>query len=287
MLFFNVRGSADAHVRPTAERGLPGSPADRALCDHSYVVGSSVPAGTDEPQAGARLSLWWAPLDISASAVRGLAACLSSEERQRADRFQRPLDRGRFLAARGWLRHLLASQLRCAPGDLPIVTGDRGKPRLACSDLSFSAARSAGIALYATSWMMKVGVDIESIRTTTDVDGIAAKFFSRAEQRALASLPPSRRLAASFQCWTRKEAYVKGIGAGLTFPLRNVDVWLGGGQRAIVSGWSVHQVDVAPRFAAAVAGADLGEWVPPVPRRLGTASSDQLGREPQPSSNLA
>jgi 4'-phosphopantetheinyl transferase len=236
-----------------------------------------------DSQAGARLSLWWAPLDISASALRGLTACLSSEERQHADRFHRPLDRGRFLAARGWLRGLLASQLRCAPGDVRIVTGDRGKPRLACSDLCFSAARSAGIALYATSWRMEVGVDVEAIRATADVDGIAARFFSRAEQCALASLPPAQRLAAAFQCWTGKEAYVKGIGAGLTFPLRTVDVWVSGGQPAMVTGWSVHQVDVAPGFAAAVAGAGIGEWVPSVPRKLGAPNSDWLAREPRPS----
>ena len=267
-------------VRPTAKRGLPDSPADGALWDHDYVVGCRSPL---EPtsRSGARLSLWWAPLDISASALRGLAACLSSEERQRADRFHRPLDRGRFLAARGWLRHLLASQLRCAPGDIPIVTGDRGKPRLAwCSDLSFNAARTASIALYATSWRMEVGIDIEAIRATTDIDGIAARFMSPAEQRALASLPPAQRLAAFFQCWTCKEAYVKGIGTGLSVPLRDVDVWDGGRRPATVSGWSVHQVDVAPGFAAAVAGAGLGDWVPQVPRRLDASSLDHSCRPP-------
>jgi 4'-phosphopantetheinyl transferase len=233
------------------------------------VIGLSVRAGTDEAQAGGGLSLWWAPLDISATALRGLSSCLSPEERQRADGFHRPLHRARFLAARGWLRRLLASQLLCSPGEVRIVTGDSGKPGLASSDLCFSAARSAGIALYATSWSMDVGVDVEAIRATADIDGIAARFFSRDEQRALASLPPAQRLAASFQCWTRKEAYVKGTGSGVTVPLRTIDVWDGGRERVTVSGWSVHQVDVAPGFAAAVAGADIGAWVPKVPQKLG------------------
>jgi 4'-phosphopantetheinyl transferase len=246
----------------------------------------SVHAGTDDAQAGAGLSLCWAPLDISATALRGLSSCVSPEERQRADLFRRPLDRARFLAARGWLRRLLASQLLCAPGEVPIVTGDSGKPMLACSDLCFSAARSAGIALYAMSWTMDVGVDVEAIRATADMDAIAARFFSPAEQRALASLPPAQRLAASFQCWTRKEAYVKGIGAGLTFPLRTVDVWAGGRQPVMVSGWSVHQVDVAPGFAAAVAGAGIGAWVPNVPCKLG-AEVGLVAPGERPSCNLA
>ncbi len=231
-------------------------------------------AGTDASPSAGRLSLWWAPLDISAPALSGLAIGLSAEERRRADRFALPLHRGRFLAGRGWLRRLLASQLSCAPGDVRIVTDDRGKPRLACSDLRFSSSRSAGLALYATSWAMEVGVDVEAIRVTGGVDTIAARFFSAAERSALASLPAAQRLEAGFQCWTRKEAYVKGIGAGLHFPLATVDVWVGDAQPVAVNGWSVHQVDVAPGFAAAVAGAGPGEWVPPAPRRLDATSRD-------------
>lgn len=249
--------------------------------DGGYVAGLPIPSGTDESQDDDRVSLWWASLDVSGSALRRLTACLSSEERQRADRFRRPLERARFVAARGWLRHLLASQLRCVPGAIPIVTGDRGKPRLACSDLFFSASRTASIALYATSWRMELGVDIEAIRSIADVDGIVARFMSPGEQRALASLPPAHRLPAFFRCWTRKEAWVKGIGTGLGFPLRDVEVWDGGRRQATVSDWSIHQVDVAPGFAAAVAGAGPGEWVPQVPRRV-VASSLAYSYRPPP-----
>lgn len=202
-----------------------------------------------------------------------MAECLSSEERQRASRFHRPLDRARFLAGRGWLRRLLAREMLCAPGEVRIVTGDVGKPRLACGNLRFNAARSAGIAFYATSWRMEVGVDVEAIRPAANVDEIAARLFSPAEQRALASLPPAQRMEASFQCWTRKEAYVKGVGAGLSFPLRTVDVWARGRPRTVVSGWSIHQVNLVPGFAAAVAGADVGEWIPGVPLSLGARTS--------------
>jgi 4'-phosphopantetheinyl transferase len=130
---------------------------------------------------------------------------------------------------------------------------------------------------------MDVGVDIEAIRATTEIDGIAARFMSPAEQCALAAVPPAQRLAALFQCWTRKEAFVKGIGTGLSFPLRDVDVWYGSREPATVSGWSVHQVDVAPGLAAAVAGASLGDWVPAVLRRLG-ASIPHHSYQPSPGS---
>ena len=239
--------------------------------------------GCGESHASDRLSLWWAPLDVSDSALRVFATCLSSEERRHADQFARPLDRGRFVAARGWLRHLVGALLDCAPGDVEIVTGDRGKPRVAGSDFEFSASRTAAVALYATSRKMEVGVDVEAIRSTINIDGIAARFMSPAEQRALASLSQGQRLKALLQCWTRKEAYVKGIGTGLSCAVRDVDVWYGGRQPATVSGWTVHQVDLAPGLAAAVAGANVDDWVPQMPRRLWGASLDHSYR-PSPGS---
>ena len=251
-------------------------PAEGPRYGYGQLVDYFPPARAADSRAGARLSLWWAPLDASASALRGPAVSLSPEERQRADRYHRPVDRGRFVAARRWLRHLLARQLLCVPSEVPIVTDDLGKPRIAGSDLRFSAARSGGIALYATSWTMEVGVDIESIRAAADVDGIAARFFTRAERRALASLPPAQRRDASFRCWTRKEAYGKGIGTGLDFPLDAVDVWSDDGRSARVSGWSVHQVAVPAGLAAAVAGADTEEWIPGLPHRVGGLDSDWL-----------
>jgi 4'-phosphopantetheinyl transferase len=195
-----------------------------ALSGHGQMIGGSGSAPGDESQRGSGLSLWWAPLDVPTPTLHGLAASLSSEEQQRGNRFNRRRDRERFLAARGWLRRLLAGQLHCAPGDVRIVTEHGGKPRIADSDLRFKAARSADIALYVTSWTMEVDVDVEAVRPTANVDAIATKFFSPAERRALAAVPSAQRLAAYYKCWTHKEAYVKGTGAGLTFSVRTLDV---------------------------------------------------------------
>lgn len=285
----DAAGQERKHVRQHVGPGRCGLPAHRKMmtggCHHHYSVDVPVTDRADAPPARI-VRLLWAPLDISPSHLRGLAGCLSSEELQRAARFHRPLDRARFLAARGWLRHLLAIELRCAPSDIRIVADHGRKPRLACADLCFSSARSAGIALYATSWRMEVGVDIEAIRATADINGIVARFMSPAEQRALLALPPTPRLAALFQCWTRKEAYAKGIGTGVRLPLRDIDVWERGARAATLSGWSIHQVDIAPGFAAAVAGASLDDWVPQDPRRLDTSGLDHPYRPPPGCSPL-
>jgi 4'-phosphopantetheinyl transferase len=228
-----------------------------------------------DAEGGARLSLWWAPLDVSATTMEDLSGCISPAELRHAERCNHPRVRARFLAARGWLRHLLAVELSCAPLEVPIVTDGRGKPRIGSSDLTFSAARTADVALFAISWSMELGVDIEAVRPAAEIDGIVRRMMSPAEQRALKSLSSSARRVAFFDCWTRKEAYGKAIGAGLAYPLREIDLWRVGSGPVTVSGCRVHQVDAGPRFAAAVAGADTGDWLPPAPRRAGIGSRDR------------
>jgi 4'-phosphopantetheinyl transferase len=189
-----------------------------------------------------------------------VVACVSAQDRERAQRLVRPRDRERFLTGRGWLRHLLAGLLGRPPGELQIVVGEAGKPRLAGPDrhLRFSASRSADLALYATSRDMEVGVDIEAVRAMTGVEALAARFFTSAERAALAELPAAQRLPAAVQCWTRKEAYGKAIGVGLGYPLDEVDVGVGD-RHEVAPGWSVAQVPVPGGFTAAVAGAGLGD----------------------------
>jgi 4'-phosphopantetheinyl transferase len=225
-------------------------------------------------QSAAPLSLWSAPLDLRPSLLKELEDCISADEFERAGRYRQPLDRDRFVASRGWLRRLLASQLRGDAHDVRFTTREGGKPMLVDSDLRFNASRSAGVALYATSWTNEVGVDIEQIRDIADVDGFAERFFSPAERSGLAALAPADRLAASFQCWAHKEAYLKGLGTGLTVPLQTLDTWSGDAAHSTVDGWSIHQVDAGFGFAAAVAGTGLSGWASVPPESLGSLKFD-------------
>jgi 4'-phosphopantetheinyl transferase len=214
--------------------------------------------------------VWACPLDLPAPARLGFAACLSTAERRDAEQRPDPRDRERLITARAWRRGLLAAELGCDPGEVPIVVDGRGKPRLAGwrdAELSFSAARSRDLALVALSRRMEVGVDVEAIDPATDVERFAARFLTSAEQRALAQLPAGQRRAALFACWTRKEAYLKGIGAGLSIPPETVDAWAGDDRPVAVAGWSVHALAVRPGFAAAVAGADPRAWTPSGPNK--------------------
>ena len=265
---------------PKVPGSSPGRPTERPRRSHSQsplsgrarpptvtdVPRPSPSDGSDGAPDGDRLALWWAPVDVPASTRQSLAGCLSSAEQRRGETYNRPLDRDRFLAARGWLRRLLAGLLLCDARDIEMVTTANGKPELVDSEVRFNASRSGGIALYATSRMTSVGVDIEKIRPTADVEGIAARFFSPAERRALAALPAASRREAMFHCWTRKEAYVKGIATGLSVPISNIDVGVDGGRPATIADWRVQQVDVSPGFAAAVAAERYDGTAPNVQR---------------------
>jgi 4'-phosphopantetheinyl transferase len=214
------------------------------------------------------LGLWWAPLDVAPRLGAALEAVLSSGERERARRFRHDRDRARFVAGRGWLRHVLAGQLGCAPAAVAIVADDpAAKPRLAGGELRFNAARSDDVAVFVTSATREVGIDVEAVRGDVDVDRLLARFGAPAERRALAALAPEARRDAWFRLWARKEAYVKGVGLGLAVPLATVDVWSAADRAATVAEWSIHDLEVAPGFAAAVAAADLGGWAPKAVRR--------------------
>jgi 4'-phosphopantetheinyl transferase len=105
-------------------------------------------------------------------------------------------------------------------------------------------------------------VDVEFIRHDVDVEEIPRRFFSRAEQQTLAILQGQQRFEGFFNCWTRKEAYVKAVGSGLSLPLRDFDVSLAPSEPAkllatrpvarVAAQWSMESLELGPEYAAAV-----------------------------------
>ena len=175
------------------------------------------------------IHLWRAFLDLPPA--NGFGQFLSADEIQRANRFYRACDRQRYVAARDLLRSILSLYVGDDPQNLRFTYGSHGKPALlACTsglstDVRFNLSHSGGLALYAFGRGREVGVDVEEIREIPDADAVSERFFSGVECRALQSLPDQKRAAGFFRCWTRKEAYVKGIGTGLSHPLDSFNVW--------------------------------------------------------------
>jgi 4'-phosphopantetheinyl transferase len=188
------------------------------------------------------------PLDVDAEA---LVRLLSTNEKERAGRFAVARERRRYVVARARLRQLLGERLGAAPESLRFVYQPHGKPALARRpgqrDLRFNISHCGEVAAYVFAEGREVGVDIEEVRELPDADDIAMRFFSRGERAAYLRLPLRERPRGFFNCWTRKEAFVKALGAGLSHPLEVFDASVAPG------GWTLASFEPAPGLVGAVA----------------------------------
>jgi 4'-phosphopantetheinyl transferase len=213
--------------------------------------------------------VWRATLDVSDATDGRLETWLSPDELQRAAAFRFARDRTRFILRRGVLRALLGRYLALHPKRIVFEYGAAGKPALAAAHgehgLIFNVSHSEDLAVYAIAAGRAVGVDVESVRPLIEADAIARRYFSPAEAAALNNIPdPALRLEAFFNCWTRKEAYIKATGEGLSRPLDSFDVSLAPEEPARLlkttaaggaGAWSLCHLSPAPGFAGAVAAA--------------------------------
>jgi 4'-phosphopantetheinyl transferase len=183
------------------------------------------PEAAAVPDLAGGIHVWRVPLDPGPAALTRFEATLSSDERARADRFVFPQHRQAFVAARGALRELLGRYLGVPAATLGFEVGPHGKPRLAGPEaLHFNVAHAGAWALVAVSRQSEVGVDLEPLRPLPELAGMIPLVFDAAEAAELQGLDEAARLEAFFTGWTRKEALVKAMGAGLTFGLPRLTV---------------------------------------------------------------
>lgn len=228
----------------------------------SWPLGPERPAlTTDEAH------VWRAALDVDDEARGQLFDTLSSDERDRAARFHFKKDRHHFVAARGRLRAILGRYLNAEPARLSFTYDYYGKPSLAGewadATLRFNVSHSRAVALYALTEGRAVGVDVESVREEFAGLDIAERFFSRREVEALREVAPEERASAFFDCWTRKEAYIKALGEGLSHPLHLFTVSLTPGRPAALlstdtdaaeaARWSLLELHPGEGYRAALA----------------------------------
>jgi 4'-phosphopantetheinyl transferase len=214
--------------------------------------------------------VWRAPLDDCGAELSALARSLSPEECGRALRFQFAGDRRRFVACRGWLRRLLAGYLDIDAAAIGFGENAFGKPRLttpATPWLHFNVSHSGGMAVFAVARDHEVGVDVEQVHDDFPVDAVAHRFFTRREQETLDASPPGHRVDVAFALWTRKEAYLKGIGVGFA-----TEQTARGRALEECSDWSVAAFDAGTGFIAAVAVEGRGVHVPAAAQPLSLAA---------------
>jgi 4'-phosphopantetheinyl transferase len=217
---------------------------------------------------GARdVHLWSAVLDKTSDQIAKFNSTLSPEEQNRAARFHFDRDRNRFIAGRGLLRDILGRYLQTAPSEIKFSYTDRGKPSLdgmpPGAALHFNLSHSHAFALLAVTRLCPVGIDVELIRPLKDAEAIAERFFSPRESAALAALPPEHKPVGFFNLWTRKEAWLKATGEGISNSLNQVEVSLLPGEPAKLislfgktaeaADWTLQDLSPAAEFKGALA----------------------------------
>jgi len=247
----------DLHIEVHKWDGLAG---DRAA--------PNIPAGVAR--------VWHWPLDVSALEVADLKKVLSPDEMERAERYRFDQHRNEFILTRAVLRMVLASHTAQSPESLSFDYSAQGKPALKNGppDLRFNVSHTEGLAVLALVREREIGVDAEKIRAQPDAQKLAKRFFSAREQLFLGKLSGDELQRAFFRCWTRKEAYIKAKGEGLSIPLHAFDVSLEEDQPAALVGtrpdpteagrWTLYDLSVGQGYAAALTVASVPSTQPRV-----------------------
>lgn len=232
------------------------------------------PAPAHFTLATAEVHVWRASLHASPSRLADLHAILAADERQRAARFHADRDRDSYIVARGVLRTLLGHYVQRLPQELRFSYNLYGKPALESppdrTPLCFNLSHSHNLVLYAVTYGRDVGIDIEYVRPDFARDQIAAQFFSPRENVELRALTHAQHTIGFFNCWTRKEAYIKARGQGLSLPLDQFDVSLTPGAPAALlqtrdipdeaARWSLWELHPGPGYIAALAVEGCPNW---------------------------
>ena len=222
------------------------------------------PQQIDNQLSASEIHIWCTSLELPVSRFQNM---LSFDEKARAERYHSQDDANRFIIRRGMLRTLLGYYLDVEPGQIQFCYGKNGKPGIvdqpSRAEIYFNLAHTDNLALYGFTRDNEIGVDIEYIKDIPEMERIVEIYFTAGEREIFHTLPESKKNEVFFNCWTRKEAIVKMIGDGVSWPLDEVDVLTVPaepnslqeieGDMKVASRWSVQGLKPAAGCSAAIA----------------------------------
>lgn len=174
--------------------------------------------------------VWGVDLQLAGAQVNQLTQVLTADERDRANRFHFDRHRRRFIVRRAALRYILSHYLALPPAAIPFDYSEYGRPCVTAGrnyeTLDFNLSDSHELAVVAVANGRSVGIDVEQVREVDDLMQLARYTFSAHEVTDLEQVAVPQRPVGFFNCWTRKEAYIKALGQGLSYPLKEFAVSL-------------------------------------------------------------
>jgi 4'-phosphopantetheinyl transferase len=226
------------------------------------------PLSSDLKPGTGEVHVWLVDLNVAGAVFQEGGAGLSIEEIVRASRYRSSAGRANFIASRAVLRDILSRYIEQAPVNIIFGYSAEGKPFLANQtgrrEITFNMSHSDDLAIYAVSCVREVGIDLERVESFDDSDGVARRFFSARELAAFQASGETGQTEVFFRLWTRKEAYLKARGLGLTQEGPGFDARLQRGQAAKMVDengvqWRAEELLPAPGYVAAVV-AKGGDW---------------------------
>lgn len=215
------------------------------------------------------VEVWYAPVTGASGESPFSTHPVSHHDLERAQRFRNEAGRTRFLSARRALRSLLAAYLSTDPGELALSADRKGKPHVASvsageAPIRFNVAHSGAWIILAFGTHREVGIDLEEAGHLPDLEALARRTLSPEEMEDFSGLPPELQHPLFFQAWTRKEAFLKALGMGLSLPPSQVTTGLGpepailrssskpGAAERNAGNWTVQSIPAPPGYAAAI-----------------------------------
>ena len=213
------------------------------------------------------VDVWLTSTEKGEAQIRAYAMSLSKAELARAQKFRSKTGYREYIVTRGLLRQVLSETAGLDLAGVDFMYGEHGKPcldaRVSAKTIAFNVSHSHGLALVALTLGGRLGVDLEKIRPEVEWQELAGRYFAEAEIRALDNRPQGDGLKAFYACWTRKEAFVKALGAGVSYGLKQFDVSVGPeedyaaltvrSQDEDAAGWLVKNLPVPDSHVAALA----------------------------------
>lgn len=206
--------------------------------------------------------IWLLPLELKPNQLTEVKSVLSEDELARAEKFYFDKQRKHFIAIRGLVRKLLGLYLNLNNKEIIFSYNEFGKPYLENRLVHFNLSHSHKLALFAVNINYELGVDIEWMHRKSNLLEIGERFFSKNEFAELKSLPAELQRHGFFNCWTRKESYIKARGRGLAIPLSKFEVSLKPGdpvylkstshEPKAINEWTLYAFDPHTEYAAAM-----------------------------------